>query len=152
MPEFNQEQFLATANKKTEEFAQHKSGKQGWKPPPGEYTVELVDVRLLQFDREGVSVCGWCPKFQLHDGEHAGKKFDTMFSTTDRGTEVLSRQLAAIFGPENPIPDELGVAMVKSLEMVGNFYLVAVKAPRSEGYAPSVYVNRFIGRGQQVTA
>lgn len=151
MPEFDQEQFLALANKRTEEFALHKSSKQGWKPPPGEYTVELVDVRLTQFKKDGEDIVAWCPVFRLHDGPHTGKKFDTMFSATDKGTEVLSRMLATCYGPSNPMPEQLGQAMLGTKALVGGFYVVVVKAPRTEGYAASVYLNKYIGKGQQVT-
>lgn len=83
----------------------------GWKPPDGEYDVELSDVAVGTKEKEGINNAWVKPTFSVVDGEFSGRTFTDYFwiegGMTDPSISVknLCRLATCLSGSEvlNPI-------------------------------------------------
>lgn len=158
-PGFDKEMFHNLANQRNAAFKEGMTRTKNWMPPPSpegaDYTCELMAVNLGVTKQNDAYIR---VTFRIADEDHMDEKgeknlvnrrFGQAFYGSEKGVGILSRVVAGVYGAE-PCPEELGPALTGLPDFAGTFYTVAVRPARDPQYPDNLYINRCLGRGEEV--
>ncbi len=153
MPEqvFDKEQFLAMNRDRNDTFVEAKktAGKR-WSPPPGDYTVEMVDTSFAHYNNDDgsqVRVANMVMRIvEAEDAELVEKNF--IFQLRDTAGDVLgitAGRLGELYDGISNVPDDLGDAFLGLETLHGNYYKVKAILSK-DGQWTNYRITEFIGK------